>query len=315
MKEGTIVKTPFIHSLAAFVLTLAASVVNAQETSPPATGQMDHSQMDHGQMEHGQMDQGTGSPDKPKKSDDATEGSAKQDEGGEEPRDPHAYSGGYDLGPLKLQLADEHSIGSLLVENLESRRSDDNTSAAYDIQAWYGRTYDRAVLKAEGEVDGGKLEEARTELLWSHAVAPFWDAQLGARYDGGEGPGTGWVAFGVQGLAPYWFEVEAFGYVGEEGRTAVRLDASYELLLTQRATLQPRVEANFYGKEHAERGLGSGLSDVAVGLRLRYEIRREFAPYIGVERVEKFGDMADFVRAEGKDADETRLVAGLRFWF
>nr|WP_197703248.1 copper resistance protein B [Sulfurifustis variabilis] len=230
-------------------------------------------------------------------------------------RDPHAYSGGYDFGPLKLRLADEHSLGSLLVENLEIVRSDDHTSGAYDLQAWYGRTYDRAVLKAEGAVDGGELEEARTELLWGHAIAAYWDAQLGVRHDGGEGPNRGWVAFGVQGLAPYWFEVEAAGYLGDDGRSALRLDAAYELLLTQKLVLQPRIEANFYGKRDPERGLGSGLSELGAALRLRYEIRREFAPYVGIDWVRKSGETEDFARAAGEDAEDTRLVAGVRFWF
>ena len=230
-------------------------------------------------------------------------------------RDPHAYAEGYDFGPMKLRLADTHSLGALLVDNLEAVRSDGNTSAAYDLQAWYGRTFDRAVLKAEGDYDSGELQDARTELLWGHAVAAFWDTQLGLRHDSGEGPNRNWLAFGVQGLAPYWFEVEATGYVGEGGRTAARLDASYELLLTQKWILQPRVEANAYGKDDMRRGLGSGLSDVSAALRLRYEFRREFAPYVGVEWAGKFGDTKDLARAAGEDANETRVVAGLRFWF
>ena len=178
-------------------------------------------------------------------------------------RDPHAYAEGYDFGPMKLRLADTHSLGALLVDNLEAVRSDGNTSTAYDLQAWYGRTYDRAVLKAEGDYDNSEIQDARTELLWGHAIAAFWDTQLGARHDSGEGPNRNWLAFGVQGLAPYWFEVEATGYVGESGRTALRLDVSYELLLTQKWILQPRIEANAYGKDDAGRGLGSGLSDVS----------------------------------------------------
>lgn len=230
-------------------------------------------------------------------------------------RDPHAYSGGYDLGPFKLRLADTHSLGSLLVDNLEAARTDGNTRAAYDVQAWYGRVYDRVVLKAEGEIDDGTTEEARTELLWSHAIASFWDAQLGLRYDSGAGPNRGWLAFGVQGLAPYWYEVDLAGYLGEDGRTALRLEAEYELLLTQRLILQPRIEAELYGKRDPERGLGSGLSEVTAGLRLRYEIRREFAPYVGVEWARKFGGTEDIARAAGNDPKESRVVAGVRFWF
>jgi copper resistance protein B len=230
-------------------------------------------------------------------------------------RDPHAYAEGYDFGPMKLRLADTHRLGALLVENLEMMRSDDNTFAEYDFQAWYGRTYDRVVLKAEGNVDDSKFEEARTELLWGHAIAAYWDAQLGVRYDNDEKPDRTWLTFGVQGLAPYWFEVDAAAYVGEEGRSALRLDVQYELLLTQRVILQPKIETNFYGKSDAARGLGRGLSEASVALRLRYEIRREFAPYMGVEWVRTFGDTADLARAAGEDASETRFIAGLRFWF
>ena len=230
-------------------------------------------------------------------------------------RDPHAYSGGYRFGPDRLRLADGHSFGSLLMDRFEAVRSDGNTSVAYDLQAWYGRTYDRAVLKAEGEYDDGGFEEASTELLWNHAVAAFWDTQLGVRHDSGEGPDRTWLAFGVQGLAPYWFEINVTAYLGEKGRSALNLEAEYELLLTQKWILQPRIEADFHGKDDRERGIGSGLSGIAAGIRLRYEIRREFAPYLGVEWVGAFGGTKDLARAAGEDTSETRFVAGLRFWF
>jgi len=231
-------------------------------------------------------------------------------------RDPHAYSDGYDFGPVpRPRFADEHRFASLLVDRLEWVHTSDNDSIAYDLQAWYGRDYDRAVLKAEGELDNGRLQEARSELLWSHAVAAYWDTQLGMRYDSGVGPDRGWLAFGVQGLAPYWFELEAGGYVSDAGHTALRLSAEYPLLLTQRLILQPRFEANAYGKRDGKRGLGGGLSDLAVGIRLRYEVRRELAPYIGIEWAGKYGGTANYARAAGDVTEETRLVAGARFWF
>jgi len=230
-------------------------------------------------------------------------------------RNPHAYSGNQDFGPFPLRLGDRQSFASLLVENLELTHSGGNTATAYDLQGWYGRVYDRVVLKAEGDIDGGNLEEARSELLWGHAIASYWDTQLGVRYDSGEGSNRGWLAFGVQGLAPYWFEIDVAGYVGESGRTALRLDASYELLFTQKLILQPRIEADVYGKDDPARGWGSGLAEMSAQLRLRYEVRREFAPYIGVEWVGKFGDTKDLAQAAGEDANDVRLVAGLRFWF
>ncbi len=238
-------------------------------------------------------------------------------------RDPHAYSDGYTLesgpyarpGPRELRMADEHNFGALLIDRLERAYTNNGDTTAYDAQAWFGRDYDRLVLKAEGDVARGRLQDARTEALWGHAVATFWDTQLGARYDRGVGPDRGWLAFGVQGLAPYWFNVDATAYVGNSGRTALRFGAEYELLLTQKLILQTRVEMNLYGKRDVARELGSGLSDATAGLRLRYEFTRQLAPYIGVEWARKFGGTADFVRAAGEDTRNTRLVAGLRFWF
>jgi copper resistance protein B len=291
------------------VMALGMSRAWAQEPAAPAMPEMDHSKMDHGAMsgtapdtghdmggmDHGSMQGGSAPPDA---------------------RDPHAYSGGYDFGPIPPpRMGDVHNFYGLLVDRLERVRTRENSSTEYDLQAWFGRDYDRAVLKAEGEIDDGEHHELSTELLWGHAVATYWNTQLGVRYDGGIEPSRSWLAFGVQGLAPYWFEADITGYVGEHGRTALNVEAEYELLLTQRLILQPRIEANAYGKRDAERELGSGLSDLTAGVRLRYEIRREFAPYIGVERSGKFGGAADFVRAEGKPAKETRIVAGLRFWF
>jgi copper resistance protein B len=251
--------------------------------------------------------------------------SEMQMQGGSAPadaRDPHAYSDGYTLtegpyaqpGPRQLKLADEHAFWSILGDRLEYQEDSDST--VYDVQAWYGTTYDRFVIKAEGDIADGTLEESSTDLLWGHAFNAFFDTQLGVRLDQfNEGKDRQWLAFGVQGLAPYWFEVDVTAYVGDDGRTALSAEAEYELLLTQRLILQPRAELNLYGKDDAENGLGSGLSDLAVGLRLRYEFSRQFAPYIGVEWTDTYGDTADYRRAVGQDTSGTQFVAGLRFWF
>lgn len=288
--------------LQVMVLVFAASPALAQEAAAPV---VDHSQMDHGgtpapakaggKTDHGAMQGGSAPPDA---------------------RDPNAYSGGYVFGPDRtLKMGDEHIFHSILFDRLEAARSSDRTTGQYDLMASIGRDYERAVLKAEGDVEDSRLQEARTELLWGHAVAAYWNAQLGVRHDGGAGPSRTWLAFGVQGLAPYWFEVDVAAYVGDERRSALRLDVEYELLLSQKLILQPRVEANFYGERDAERGLGSGLSDLTAGVRLRYEIRREFAPYVGIEWAGKFGATADYTRAAGEETNEARVVAGLRFWY
>lgn len=301
-------------------LMLATAASQAQEATHPA---LDHSQMDHSKMDHGQMDHNKMPSDAatPARDEHAGHGGARGHasmQGGPPPpdaRDPHAYSGGQDFGPYKLHLMDRHRFYSVLADRFEIAHNRDQTSLQYDVQAWTGTTYNRLVLKAEGHADSGRLEEARTELLWGHAVAAYWDTQLGVRADHGEGPDRNWLGFGVQGVAPYWFEIDATAYVGEQGRTALRLEAEYELLLTQRLVLQPRVEANWYGKRDEERGIGPGLSDAVAGIRLRYEFRREFAPYIGVEWAAKYGTTADYTRAAGDDTRETRFVAGLRFWY
>lgn len=238
-------------------------------------------------------------------------------------RDPHAYSGGTTLesgpyalgGPRQLRLGDEKVFATLLVDSLEAVRSDGRTTGAYGLMARVGRDYNRLVIKAEGEVSGGRVEQARTEALWSRGVATFWDAQLGLRHDSGGGPGRTWLAAGVQGLAPYWFEIDATAYLGDGGRSALRLGAEYELLVTQKLILQPRIEANFYGRSDPARALGKGLSDVTAGLRLRYEFTRQFAPYVGIEWASRFGETADLARAAGERSRETRWVAGVRFWF
>ncbi|MHB1216412.1 MAG: copper resistance protein B [Thiobacillus sp.] len=303
--------------LAVSMMALGAATTSWAQAEPASNGHTGHVGMEAsatqssapmnttgGGMDHGDMDmQG---------------GSAPPDA-----RDPHAYSGGYALdsgkyvlpGSRQLRLADEHSFGSLLVDRLERVDTSDGYATAYDAQAWFGRDYNRLVVKAEGDYGEGKLQEARTELLWGHAIAIFWDTQLGARYDSGVGPDRSWLAFGVQGLAPYWFEVDATAYVGEEGRTALRLSGEYELLITQRLILQPRLELNAYGKSDEALSIGSGLSDITAGLRLRYEFTRQIAPYVGVERAEKLGRSADLARAAGEKSDETRWVAGVRFWF
>ena len=232
-------------------------------------------------------------------------------------RDPHAWSEGvgFTRGNARPRMADEHNLRAIMIDKLEVSRIDGETVVPYDLEAWYGRTYERAVLKAEGHLEGGDLAEARTELLWSHAIAAYWDTQAGIRRDTGERPSRTWLAAGIKGLAPYWFDLEVTAYVGESSRTALRVDASYDMLITQRLILEPRFEANFYGKDDLERGLGSGLSDIALGLRLRYEVRRELAPFIGLEWSDQYSGTEDMTRAASGDPSDTRLTAGLRFWW
>ncbi len=239
-------------------------------------------------------------------------------QGGNAPPDARSpdYSDGYRYASMPgMDMSGNAPYGMLLLDQLEYAHSNHGNGVVINGQAWYGTDANRLWLKAEGERSGGKLEDLRTEALWDHPVTPYWSTQLGVRHDFGEGPGRTWAALGMQGLAPYWFETEATVYVGQSGHTAARFEAEYEVLLTQRLILQPKLEINLYGRDDPQRGIGSGLSDAEFGLRLRYEIRREFAPYIGVVRLQRFGYTADFVRAAGGNADETQIVAGIRVWF
>ena len=152
-------------------------------------------------------------------------------------------------------------------------------------------------------------------MRYARALDSYWDGHLGLRHDTGSGPDRTWLGLGVQGLAPYWFELDASVYVGSAGRSALVLEAEYELLLTQRLVLEPRAELAVHGKADRANGVGSGLSEGAFGLRLRYEITRQFAPYIGIEWHRKFGQSAAFARDDGEAARETRTMAGVRFWF
>lgn len=225
-------------------------------------------------------------------------------------RDPD-YSEGVRTSPMHgmdMAMGDDPRLATLHVDRLEAVHTSRGNGQQWDLQGGYGNSRDKLWLRSEGERSGGRLEAADVELLWQHAVAAFWDTQLGVRTDTGPGPGRQWVAFGVQGLAPYWFELEATGYVGPAGRTAARLRADYELLFTQRVVLQPELELNAYGKADPARRLGSGLSDVALGLRLRYEIRREVAPYLGGVWTRRFASTAD----DDRNLFEWQWVAGVR---
>jgi len=227
------------------------------------------------------------------------------------------YSDGYGHGSMPgMDMHDDPALGMLLLDRFEYVHARDGGRAiAIDGEAWYGRNFDKLWLKFEGKRADGRLQDLRTEALWSHAVAPFWNTQLGVRHDFGVGPGRTWAAFGIEGMAPYWFETEATLYVGQGGRTAARVALEYEARFTQQLILQPSLEANFYGRDDSQRGVGTGLSDIEAGLRLRYEIRREFAPYIGVVWQQRFGRSRDYARAQGEPADDLQFVAGFRLWF
>ncbi len=212
-------------------------------------------------------------------------------------------------------VMDNASIGHVLLEQLEDRWNGSDHGFRYDGQGWYGTDYDKLWVKSEGEVDGrGRFSDGQHELLYDRATSTFFDIQAGVRIDADSGPTRAWAALGVQGLAVYFFDVEATAYASDRG-VAARLKASYDLLITQRLILQPEAELNFYSASDRERGVGSGLSDIDAGLRLRYEINRKFAPYIGVSYQGRFGRAAGFARRDRESTSDARFAFGVRVWF
>ena len=187
--------------------------------------------------------------------------------------------------------------------------------ASLDSTAWIGGDINRLWLRAEGESEDGRVGNAFIHALWGHSFSRWWDVVAGVRQDFRPGDPQTWAAVGIQGLAPYWFEVEATGYVGAGGRTHARFEVEYDLLLTNRLILQPLAELEMYGKSDPDRGFGAGLSSIETGFRLRYEIRRELAPYVGVTWDRKLFGTADLARSEGQDVGGARLAFGLRTWF
>lgn len=227
------------------------------------------------------------------------------------------------LAPL-AGLADEMAGGmgrqpmQLFVggDRLEYQLRDGDDLALWDLQGWWGGDLNKAWLKTEGEwteTDG--LDGAELQLLYSRAVAAFWDLQLGARYDFRPEPETAYLAFGIQGLAPYWFEVDLAGFLSEDGDLSARAEFEYDLRLSRRWLLQPRLELNAAFSDVPALSVSSGVTDLEAGLRLRYEFRPEFAPYIGLEYSRLYGARADSALADGLERSGWGLALGLRAWF
>jgi copper resistance protein B len=200
----------------------------------------------------------------------------------------------------------------VLLDQFEWRN---NAGLSVDSRGWLGRDRDRLWFRAEGEGDGGSVGEAHADLLYGRHLSRWWDLVAGIHQDFRPGDPQTWAAFGIQGLAPHWFEIEATAYVGASGRTQARVEVEYELLLTNRLVVQPLLEAELVGKSDADRGVGAGLSTTDLGFRLRYELKREFAPYVGLVWSQKWGKTADFAEAGGEDAGGLRFLTGLRLWF
>lgn len=217
--------------------------------------------------------------------------------------------------------AQAHDMGhdyfsAVMLDRLEAQNGSSGHSTYWEGQGWIGGDLDKTWFKTQGNAAQGRVQTADAQLLYSRALAPYWDAQIGARHDfsASSQPSREWLAFALKGLAPYNFDVDASAYAGTQG-TAARIKASYTLLFTQRLALLPEMEANIYSKADPQRALGSGLSSLDLSLRLKYEISREVAPYLGVAWSGKYGATADYARLNGTPASQLSFVAGMRLWW
>lgn len=216
-------------------------------------------------------------------------------------------------------MEDDPMITKVMIDQFETRITGGDNPLVLEAQGWIGKDLHKLWIKVDSEwVDddsGSKNKELEIQALYSRAIVPFWDFQVGWRHDVKPKPDRDWLAIGFEGLAPYWFEINSALFFGESGQTNFRFEAEYEWLFTQKLVLSPELEINFHGKNDQAVGSGSGLSDTQLGLRLRYEIKREFAPYIGINWNKKYGNTADYAREEGEDTDDVQLVLGIRSWF
>lgn len=229
----------------------------------------------------------------------------------------HARDSRFPLPPKDWPspVMDRQIFSYVLLDRLEYRWQKGDNVRVWDAQAWFGGDYNKLWIKSEGEQTvGGRTEEADLQLLYARLITPFWFLQAGVRNEARPGPSENSAVLGIQGLAPGWFDVEASLFL-RAGEVSGSLEAEYDQLITQRLVLQPRIETSFTGASDRERGVGSGINDVQLGLRLRYEIRREIAPYIGFSWVRKVGNTADIARDQGERTTERGIVAGLRIWF
>ncbi|ATP18232.1 copper resistance protein B [Sphingobium yanoikuyae] len=284
--------------LIALLLLAAAAPVQAQT--------MDHSQMDHGAMGHSMP---------------TTDAAIPQGTAPPVPTD-HAADALYDPAAMASARAAMIAEGGgmtysqWMLDRLEYRAGKGADGYAWEGEGWIGGDINRFAVKSEGEgTVGGSLERAEVQALYSRAIDPWFNLQAGVRQDFGEGPDRSYAVIGIDGLAPYWFEVGAEAFLSTRGDAHLRLEASYDQRITQRLILQPAAEFNLAAQAVPELGIGAGPSDIELGLRLRYEIAREFAPYVGVNWERKLGDTADHARAAGDRPSATSLVIGLRAWF
>jgi len=210
---------------------------------------------------------------------------------------------------------DDPLLSKIMIDRLEVVDERDANPVSWEASAWIGHDLEKVWLKTEGVYEDSEIHSAEYQLLYGWAIAPYWDLMAGWRLDSKPVPDRNWLAFGIQGLAPYFFETEATLFLGEQDMSSIRLNLEYELMLTQRWVIIPEFEVNVYGNNDRERGIGSGLSDVELSVRIMYEFKREFAPYIGVNWEKVLGSTADYAKDAGEHISDTTFSIGVHAWF
>lgn len=291
------------------------------EAADPHQG-MDHGAMDHGSMDHSTMDHaamGHGAPEMAAPSPGPDMETPPPPEAGSgPPRAADAIWGAEAMRASREDLQKTHGDFNLFwfqADRAEFQARQGNNGYLWDLQGFYGNTTDKFFFKSEGEGGLGEpIEELEIQALYSRAIAPFFDLQAGVRQDLA-GPDTSYAVIGIQGLAPYMFELDSALFLSHRGDLTARIEAELDQRIAQSILIQPRAELNLSAQDVPELGIGAGVDSFELGVRLRYEIIREIAPYIGVEQVWKAGRSADFAKAAGEDPSVTNFVVGVRFWF
>lgn len=303
--------------------------------APPAPRRTAAPTVDHRAMGHGANDQAATPAEKPAEAgtspapvmsgmDHSAMAAVPAEVGNEPPPEAptdHAaeqFYGASQMATSRAQLRREHGgavVSKVMLNYAEASFGEGAKGYRWDGEAWIGGDINRLVIKSEGEGEESAVGDAEVQALYSRAIGPYFDVQAGIRYDLEPSPNRTYAVVGFEGIAPYWFDTDGAIFVSNKGDVSARLSGSYDSRLTQRLILQPRAEINLAVTSVPERGIGSGVTDVGVGLRLRYEIRRQFAPYVGVSYESKVGDTADYARADGEYVGSVRVLFGVRAWF
>ena len=280
-------------------------------------GGMDHQSMDHSKMDHAAMGHSATDPETPSPGPDR-ETPPPPEAGSGPPRAADAIWGADAMRASRADLQKTHGDFNLFwfqADRAEFQAREGRNGYLWDLQGFYGNTTDKFFFKSEGEgAFGEPVEDLEIQALYSRAIAPFFDVQAGIRQDLA-GPDTSHAVIGIQGLAPYMFELDAALFLSHRGDLTARIEAELDQRIIQSILIQPRAELNLAAQDIPELGIGAGIDSFEIGLRLRYEIIREIAPYIGVEQVWRAGRSADLARAAGDDPSVTNFVMGIRFWF